>query len=334
MRYYKIVITDPVPASPLGVPASTTPKVFRTYTSLRADGTTDVGALDIELDAPVTTFANPMGDTGAAIKIWGVSLEDRAASADFNGKTLQFFGGMAKGLPLAHPEQQGLLFQGKIYQAWGNSVGVNQTLDLLVIADTGTTSSPANVVLNWQAGQNLSQAIENVLSTAFPGVTSSINISPNLILGYDVPGVYDTMAQFARYVKRASRAVINGPNGGVYPGVDILLRNGQFLVYDGTTQKTPKALSFLDLIGQPTFINPFQVQAMFVMRADIEVGDYVTLPPGLVTTAPQGQAYFKDKTTFQGTFKVLLARHVGHFRQPDAAAWVSVYDLAKETQNA
>ena len=318
MRYYKVVVTDP-----------TTGAVFRTYSSLKADGTTDVGALDVEIDAPVTTFANPMGDTGASIRLWGVSLEDRAASSDFNGKTLQLFGGMSKGLPLAHPAQQGLLLQGKIFQAWGNSVGVNQTLDFVVMADTGTSDSPKNVVLNWQAGQNLSQAIANVLNTAFPGVAQTISISPRLVLGYDVPGVYDTLAQFARYVKQASQAVINGPGGGAYQGVDITLRNNQFIVYDGTTQAAPKALSFLDLIGQPTFINPFQVQAMFVMRADIEVSDYVTLPPGLVTTAPQGLAYFKDKTTFQGLFQVDQIRHAGHLRQPDAASWVSVFNMHK-----
>lgn len=336
MRSYKIIITD-----------SNTGKVFRTYGSTMDDGTTDTGALNVELDAPVTTFADPMGDTGAAIRVWGIPLQDIEASADFNGKLLQFYGGMAKGLPLANPAQAGLLFQGQIFQCWGNWVGVNMELNFIVIAYTGTSSIPANIVLNWKTGQSLGDAIANALSTAFPKIAQNkpFNLNSGLTLGYDVIHACQTVSQLARFVKKLSADVVNGPansmtNDGVngfvppnYTGVNILLGNAAFTVYDGTSVSSPKAISFLDLIGQPTWLNPFQMQFITVMRHDVVVGDYVALPPGPVTVRPQSLALFKDRPTFQGTFQVDGIRHAGNFRQNDAAGWVTVFDAHKVAQS-
>lgn len=321
MRAYRIVISDP-----------DTGAVFRSYTSLRADGTTDPAALTLELDAPVTTFADPMSDTGAAFRLWGVPLQDLQASADFNGKNFQFYGGMAKGLPLANPAQFGLLVQGQIFQGYGNWIGTAQTLDLIVLAGTGTTQNPANIVLDWKKGQSLSAAVTNTLSVAFPQYSVSLSQVGDTALPYDVQDVRQTLSQFAGFVKQLSAAIVNGPNGGAYTGVDLVLYNGSFVLYDGTSPESPKPISFLDLVGQPTWINPFQVQVTTVMRSDIRVGDYVTLPQGLVTTQPQGLTYFKEKPTFQGTFQVDRNRHVGNSRSADATAWVTAFNVHKVSQ--
>lgn len=311
MRYYRIQVSNADGSA------------FRTWTSLNADGSNNQAALNVELDVPVTTFATPMGDTGTAVRIWGIPWSDISQAADFNGKTIQVFGGMAKGLPLANPRQQGLLFQGKIFQAWGNWVGTGMALDFNVIPDTGTDAAPANIQVVWKAGQPLSTAIANTLSAAFPSLKQEISISPSLVVGYDVTGSYKTAVQFARWLQQMSQSIV----GGTYSGVSVLLSAGTFKVYDGTTAKTPKVISFLDLIGQPTWLNPFQVQAITVMRADIGVSDYVTLPPGLQTIQPQGQGLVKNRSTFSGTFQVDQIRHAGIFRQPDAGSWVSVYNM-------
>jgi hypothetical protein len=135
------------------------------------------------------------------------------------------------------------------------------------------------------------------------------------------------LAQFARHIKTTTQAII----GGNYPGVDIVFRNGVFTAYDGTTIPSPTStdILFTDLIGQPTYLNPYEVQAIVVMRGDLHVGGYIKLPPGPVITAPQGNAYFKDKPTFQGVFQINRMRHAGNFRQSDATSWVTVLDLGK-----
>lgn len=324
MRYYKVVVTDP-----------DTGKVYRTYTSLRTDGSTDPGALNVEIDAPVTSFSDPMSDTGAQVRIWGIPLQDLQASSDFNGKHLQLYGGMAKGLPLANPGQAGLLLEGKVFQAYGNWVGTAMTLDLIVLADTGTSSAPANIVLDWHAGQTLAAAVTNTLNVAFPGYrVAPAEVNPGLVLAYDVTDARQTLSQFARFLKQLSAAVVNGPNGGTYNGVELVLSNGTFYLFDGTSQTKPRAVSFLDLIGQPTWINPFQILVVTVMRADLHVGDYVTLPQGLATTQPQGLTYFKEKPTFQGTFQVDRVRHVGNYRSPDATSWATSFNMHKVPQQA
>lgn len=93
----------------------------------------------------------------------------------------------------------------------------------------------------------------------------------------------------------------------------------------------PKQLSFTDLMGQPTWMGPFELSTVLVMRGDLKVGSFVKMPTGLpnlgaVTTAaslPQ----FRQKSVFQGTFFLHSLRHVGRFRQPDGSSWCTVANL-------
>src|SRR6202012_5056198 len=95
VRFYDIVITDP-----------DTGKQVKRFTSY-LNGKTDPGALDIEIDLPVASFAQPMGSSGAFVRIWGISLADIGQASNLNGKRISISGGIQKGLPLANPQQSG-----------------------------------------------------------------------------------------------------------------------------------------------------------------------------------------------------------------------------------
>lgn len=311
MRYYRIV---------LGKGSG-----GREFTSF-VNGKSIPGALNVELDIPVIPFATPMG--AGAITIWGVPLSDISQASDFNGMDISVYGGMQKGLPLANPAQSGLLAQGKVFQAFGNWIDTEQTLNFNIQASIGTIDEPKNIILNWKKKAKLSEAIQNTLSTAFPDFKLDIKISDKLVLPADEIGYFQTLVQFAQYIRVVSQTIL----GGDYPGVDIVLTESTLKIYDGTTQASPLQIAFQDMIGQPTWIDPLTVQTKFVMRADINVGDYLKFPPALVTNTSAGAATagsnLKQKSTFQGTFQANLVRHIGNFRQPDAASWVTVVNAA------
>jgi hypothetical protein len=291
--------------------------VTKQYTSVLPNGKSDPNALLVEMDIPVSAFATPYGS--AFVRIWGVSIQDISQASDLNGFNIQVFGGMQKGLPLANPAQSGLLVEGVVQQAFGNWQGVNMTLDIIITTGTGSAKDPKNLVFDWKAGTPMATAIANTLKTAFPTYTQTININPNLVLSNDEPGYCQTAEQFALYVKGISQNII----GGAYPGVDILVKEKAFIVYDGSTQTTPKQLLFTDLIGQPTWTGFNQINVSCVMRADINVGDYVKLPPTVASTTSQSYSQYRSNSVFQGVFFVGAVRHVGNSRQPDGASWIT-----------
>lgn len=310
MRYYRIELADPI--------SGVVKKVFTTF----VNGRTDLGALLVELDIPVTSFAVPFGN--AFVRVWGVALTDINQSANFNGYAMKVFGGMQKGLPLANPAQSGLLASGNILQAFGNWVGTDQSLDLIMTSSTGSPESQKNLVLNWRKGTTLASAIANTLKTAFPDYAQTININPKLVLNYDAPGYFGSLTQFSQFVKSASQSIL----GESYPGVSITFKDKAIVVYDGSSPTAPKPIAFVDLIGQPTWINPGQIQVKTPMRADLNVSDYVKLPPGtLVTTTAASLSQYRQSSQFQGTYQIDSVRHVGNSRQPGAASWVSNFDM-------
>lgn len=327
MRFYNIVIRDPdgnLVTTPSSIPGS-----GATYTSYYNNQSIP-GALQIELDIPLANYATPMGD--AFIRIWGISLKEISSATQFNPQfgpdalrafSISVYGGMQRGLPLANPSQQGLLAQGSISQCLGNWIGTDQTLDIIFGPFVGTNDSPKNLPFNWKKDQPLAEAIEQALKTAFPTIDRKIEISPDLKISYDQPGFYRTLEQFAYVVKQISAAII----GGTYRGVDIFIHNNTFIVTDQTTEKDPKQIYFVDLIGQPTWIGGIAMQFKCVMRGDVTIGDFVKLPPAIVTTGSAApSALVNLKSAFEGVFRINQIRHVGNFRQPDASAWVTTFD--------
>lgn len=292
----------------------------------------DPGALQVEMD--LFALPNAIAATDSMLRIWGIPLSDIAQSQDLNFKNIAVKGGMGKGLPLANPRQSGLLIQGSVKQAFGNWVGTNMSLDLIITAPITSSDAvnviPRNLVLNWRKGQPASEAIQQTLQTAFPQNKVDIQIDSSLILKHDEYGVYSTLAQFSAIIKSLTRDI----KGGTYPGVDILLLGSTFKVRDGSVTSSSdntKEISFTDLIGQVTWIAPLTVQATCVMRADIQVMDYIKLPPGQITVtqaALTSLSGIRQSSIFQGTFQVQKVRHVGNYKQPDAHAWITVLDMA------
>ncbi len=306
MRYYRIEVANPDGSA------------FATFTS-QVNGSPDPGALLVELDIPVTTFAAPSG--GDLVRIWGVSLAQISQASDFNGKLIKVYGGMQRGLPLANPAQAGLLTSGVI-QALGNWIGTNQYVEFYIFPDGGSATVPKNIVLNWTQGTQLSAALRATLETAFPSLTVSINISDKLAAPVTQLGAYYSMELLATDVKRLSQNLI----GGDYTGVDMLIRENAIIVYDGPTIADPLQISFTDLIGQPTWIQLGIMQFSTVMRADIQVGNVVGLPQTQGTTTTGAIFQPKNQSSFQGRFQIDAIRHVGNSRAPDATSWISTFN--------
>lgn len=314
-----------------------------TYTSFE-NGKTNPSALQVELDIPVAPFASP-AQSGAFVKVWGVPLSTISQAQDLRFKGIKVYGGFQKGLPLANPAQSGLLVQGYIFPVFGNWIGTDQSLDLIVAAgppplDTKNPTTPRNLTINWKQGQNLSDAIKSALGTAYSGYSNDIKIDQNLKLLQDETAYFSSLEAFARYVKATSKSIIKKTD---YPGVDIILRGTVFNVFDGSAQSSSptspsggatgstssgsKVVAFQDLIGQPTWIEAPFIQFKTMMRADIQVGDQIPLPKTLVTNSAQAQAsLINQQVSFQGKFQISSVRHVGSYRQPTADAWVTIFE--------
>ena len=251
-------------------------------------------------------------------------------AAPSNGAQIKVFGGMAKGLPLANPAQQGPLVVGSIIQAFGNWVGTEQYVSLILTQPTGTQEDPKNIILNWQAGQPLSTALTNTLNTAFPGIPVRMNISPKLVQQHTEAGYHYSLGQLNDVALRLSKAIIKAPN---YQGVAIFHNGTNITVSDGTTKPAPKMIAFQDMIGQPTWIGLNTIQVKLVMRGDLAIGDVIKIPPSLVTTQGQTQQNLNPSffSTFSGSFMISDMHHYGNFRQPPADSWNTTINAFVDT---
>ena len=325
MRFYSIEITNPQTGEKI-IPASLGGNGI---TSIMPNGQTNPAALNIELDIPFVNFAAP--DNNAWLRIWGIGLQQIGNAFDLNGMDITVSVGMSKGLPLANPAQQGLVLSGSILQAYGNWIGLDQTLDFNFAPKTGIPSDPLNFSFTWQAGTPLATAIAQTLSTALPGMKQDIQISPNLIISSTETGYYQSAQQFAAFINQRSKPII----GGSYMGVQISTDGRTVTVWDGTAKADPKkvkAIAFQDMIGQPTWIGTNEITVKLVMRGDLNISDAINLPPSLATTTQQALLRFQDRTTFSGNFIITQIHHYGNFRQPDAASWNTTIYATPQTQ--
>lgn len=327
MRYYKIIISDDsgeIRPSSLG---------GLSLTSLLPTGQTNTSALNVELDLPLASYHTPDQANGY-VRIWGLGLADIGAAFNLNpqlglaastSKQIEIYGGMAAGLPLANPAQARLLVKGSILQAYGNWIGVEQTVDLIIAP---TSQKPLNLVLNWTAGTTLAATLQNTLSTALPKATLEIQLSPRLVQDHDEPAIYSTLEQLASVLNPLSKKIITDAN---YPGVNIAYDGATIRVQDLSTQKPATKIAFTDLIGQPTWISPGVIQAKLVMRGDLDILDTVTLPPSLVGNSAAAMSGLSgnpaNMTTFSGNYTIKAIHHYGNFRQPDGSSWVTVVNL-------
>lgn len=317
MRYYTLTIV-----SPQG-------QVLKTWTSLTALGVNNPNAQNIQFDAIVSPYDTPAG--AQTLTVEGVSLEDLQQAQNFVGSNAILTGGMTKGLPLAQPSQAGLLTAGLVYQSFGNWIGTDMTLEFVLVPSEFTVSVPGGFMFSWKAGQTLAQALKATFSAVYPDLSVAINISPNLVLNYDVHHLCKTLSSLARFVKSITSTMNIAPG---YQGVSITVQGGLIDVYDGTVSIPAIQLDFPDMIGQPTWIEAATFQVKLVLRGDLRVGSQVKMPKelstlggglGLVTSlAAAFPSRLKYKSTFQGTFLVREMRHVGNFRDPDGSSWVTI----------
>lgn len=292
-------------------------------TSLLPNGQVNPAALNIEFDFPIANFADPAGN--AILQISGLSVNDLTQAFELNGANIAVYGGMSQGLPLANPAQQGLILKGVVLNPFGNWIGTDQSVSMTFYAGSGTPSAPLNYVLDWHAGQTLADALRTTLATALPKATININISPRLVQNHDEPGYHGTLEALTSTVYLISKSVISDPS---YAGVNIAFDGSTVNVSDQTVPTTPKAISYTDLIGQPTFIAPLVIQIKTVLRGDIHIGDTVTLPRTAVTNTFAAMSSFaKNNVTLSGDFWVRDVHHYGNFRQPDNSAWATVFEM-------
>ncbi len=318
MRFYKIDLAkqDGSPLTPVSLGGMG-------LTSLLANGQNNPAALNIELDIPVAALHSPQGNS--LIRVWGLGLQDLTNSFELNDATISVYGGMSKGLPLANASQAQLLVKGQVFQGFGNWVGTEQTVDMILMPPIGTNAAPLNIILDWTAGMTLGAALSSTLNTAFPTAKRIINLNPRLVLDHDEVGYYGTLTQMASVLNPLSKSIITDPG---YPGVSISYDGETVTVSDlyGPPVQT-KAIAFEDLIGQPTWIGPFTIQVKTVMRGDIDLFDIVTLPQTLITNTQSALTRFRDKSIFSGNYVVQSIHHWGNFRQPDAASWNTTFEM-------
>lgn len=354
MRFYRLTLTNTdgqvyVPNTSGGFSLVAPGANVSTFTSHLPTNTGGLqynpGSLNIEFDAQTSGYA--ILQSQSWIRVSGVGLGMIGQASNFNfgtdgpTTTCALFGGMQQGLGgrsgLANPTQAGLLFQGPVLQGFGNWQGTNQTLELLV--NPGAITPEAGISFTWAVGQPLAAALLTTFQQAYPGYQVSVNIVEGLRPRGLQQGCYNSMTAFAGYLADQTRPAGEALGIDGYGGVQISFYGKQIRVYDQTTQYKTVQLNFQDLIGQATWINFVTLNFKTVMRGDINVGDAVVFPPGVIApyalTSPQAAvpgAPSRSKSIFQGQFKVQAVHHFANYRQADADSWVTTFDVVAQPQ--
>ena len=342
MRYYDLKIYDGVTGRVWAVSQSgdfILGKSKTSFSSLRADGSVNPSALNLELDVPVIPFNTPQGK--GTLRVWGVPLLALSHAANLNGALFELRAGMSAGLPLANPGQAGLIVKGQVFQAFGNWQGINQTLDLVLFPSAA--SEKLDIAFQWNPGEPLSTALSATFAQAFPGFSASVAVSENLTTRTPERGHWTTLAQFAKYVNRVTRVIGQQSIGATYGGVFVTVQGTTVQAFDsvGTVRPVVTQLAFQDFIGQPTWIGPTTINYKNVMRADVAVGSYIRFPAGIIspyaiTTAAAAypNAPARSKLVFDGRFQVVEVHHFGNFRQADPDSWVTTFNAVSVSAQA
>lgn len=355
MRAYDIRISNPTTGALIQPSYFAGLGIDSTYTSL-ANGVSLPNALNVEMDIPVAPYAQPR--QGSFIRVWGISIQEMAQAGQLNFANITVKAGMAKGLPLANPQQYGVIAEGTIFQAYGNWRGTDMTLDMTILPPAGTDNQPVNLTLNWPRGQTLEQPLRQALQTGFPGYNVNVVVSSQLVAKTDQKSLpYSKLSEFSQMIFKLTQpmgtaAGITPQGGGPYPGVNIVIKPGkQLLAYDNTadygghTFASPLQIQFQDLVGQPTWISPTNINFACVVRSDIQVGDYIRMPlnpqnsnplapPFVLTAGPIAfpGAPSTNQVALAGIFVVQEVHHFINFRQPDGNSFVTTYDAAFVSQ--
>jgi hypothetical protein len=328
MRYYDLEIFTLANSESIPLAKYTSLIQGNTVNSYRGQ-TTNPNALNIEFDVGIAPSSDPTQNS--YVRVHGIPLKDLTQASNFNGAQLRISGGMWKGLPLANYTQSGVLVAGIILQAFGNWQGTLQTIDFIVSSSSTYYGEQKNLVLEWRKDKKLADALQVCLQRAYPDAEIQINISDRLIASADLIEVVPNIRALANYIYRISKNIIKDV---AYNGVAIVFpqtdpNKGNIRAYDNVAYSPPKPkqINFQDLIGQPTWIRFGTMTFKTVLRADLAVGDYITMPAQaslLQVTTPQSYSQDRQRSVFEGKFEIGNIRHVGNYRMKSADSWVTI----------
>jgi hypothetical protein len=320
MRYYEITIS----------PSDQTTVSFEpiTFSSLNKDGSFNGSALGIDIDIFQASYNQPAQN--GYIKIKGVDFRQIGQTAYLNFAKIKVSLGMSKGLPYAKEQQKGLVIDGTILQCFGNWIGTEVSLDLVIGPATYNPNATVNLTGTWTQGDTLEKVVRTMLSNAYKdknNVSVPINGSFGANLKYTETRAlsYPNLQAFSKQVYDFSKQIEKSPN---YLGAQITSTATGFYLFDGvlSTQKD-KRIEFEDIIGNLTWRDVATIQAKTTMRADLNLGDIISFPKGTpALNVVNNYSQYRNDLSFQGKFQITQLRHVGSSRQPDGNSWCTVID--------
>lgn len=326
MRYYRLEISD----------KNGNPALDSNGNQIGPFDTSDTPGrgLHIEFDALIAGY--DVISSGTMIAIYGLPISMLNQSVQLSGYQLNLYAGFSAGLPLANPDQAGLIISGQIYNPYANWDGTHQSLNLIVnpsplLNDKGQAFS---ITLDGKKGEKVSDVLQRALTQAFPGFSIEIAISDKLVLVEDGVGVYNRVGQLASMMRSQSFGMINQDS---YTGVQMVMQNRVIRVFDNTSADENAGIQIApqELIGQPTWIGPVSVSFKCPMRADLRCGDFVELPQNIISgptsllsvNTERSSTTARNSVNFSGKFLITSVRHVGQYLSPDSSnAWVTIYE--------
>jgi hypothetical protein len=186
-------------------------------------------------------------------------------------------------------------------------------------------SQPLNIIHNMIPNMQMSQAIQQTLSKVFPQANLDIRISPMLKLAYQDAGMYQSIEQVSQLWRKLSQSILGSTK---YPGVHLASIDNTIRVLDFSQPFSNQPISYMELVGQPTWIGPFTINVKIVLRGGLNVGDDITLPDTLVgfggtDSMVPGQPDQRTHVSLPGTYRIMKILHVGDLRNPDGANWTT-----------
>jgi hypothetical protein len=352
-RYYRIELTDkdgnPTQFQSFGNNSSLLPlspgAALETgvITSLLPDGTTNPAALNVEID--IQQMPLHIGDMKSYVRIYGLDLRD-IYRTDLNFQNISVRVGMAKGLPLANPKQQGLVVKGAIWQAFGNWMGTDMTLDL-VIGAGGLTGKPDSMgdqeqqtfyTFTWKKDQKLGEAIGATINNIdlFKDVKQDFkDIAADRVGTEDRTGYYLTVSEFAQMIQRLTYRQRGKDDQGVLLHLDGQTIKGSDPSSQQQSGEQPIEIDFQDLIGQVTWYEFQKLTCKLVMRGDLKIGGRVKFTSRVpVQTQAQALSSLSPSSPRNtlgiadgATLFIERIHHWGNYRQADAMSWNTTLGL-------
>jgi hypothetical protein len=125
------------------------------------------------------------------------------------------------------------------------------------------------------------------------------------------------------YLKNLSFSVLGTTN---YLGVNVTIDGNTIKVWDGAQDTNNINIKSYELLGQPTWLGPNSIEVKVVLRSDIKIDSFITLPPTFYNTGENEALANAGSSlggfmTFSGKFRVRKVTHYGNSRTPDALSW-------------